>query len=382
MKIVFFYEQLRDGGAERQLAQMASGLAAKNHTIHFITRWPGGQFWDEAEADKSINLSSLWARKPSRIYMRVFANLVILFQLIFTLKRLRPDVVVTALELPNLYGVIARLVNGSFLHVAGIRNTHSAKNWKLRAAETIFRPLSRYCDGVIANSETGLKSYLRAGFRYREPVVIPNGIDAARFQPDAEARMAIRRELQIPDAAVVIGHVGRFDRRKDHPAFVRALASACGMSNDIYGVMVGENVDENNALIIRLIKDHGLGDRVRLLGHRSDISGVMAGFDLLLLTSTEEGFPNAVAEAMAVGVPCIVSDCGAAARIVGKVGWVCQSRSPEEYGRHVREYLALDEAGKMRMRAEARSRIVDLFSTRNTVGLTETYLANIMATRR
>jgi glycosyltransferase involved in cell wall biosynthesis len=107
---------------------------------------------------------------------------------------------------------------------------------------------------------------------------------------------------------------------KGHGDFLAALAILD--TDSLTALLVGPGADADNRVLTGTIDALGLGKRVILMGERDDIPRIMAGLDLLCLASLSEGFPNVVGEAMACGVPCVVTDVGGAAVIVGDTGVV------------------------------------------------------------
>lgn len=93
--------------------------------------------------------------------------------------------------------------------------------------------------------------------------------------------------------------------------------------------LIGEGLTYRNGEVVRLMRQHDVEDYVILLGTRSDIPDIMNAIDIHVLSSVSEGFPNVVAEAMACGTPCVTTDVGDAARIVGETGWVVPPRNSD-----------------------------------------------------
>jgi glycosyltransferase involved in cell wall biosynthesis len=134
-------------------------------------------------------------------------------------------------------------------------------------------------------------------------------------------------------------------------------------------VLAGTGCSDDNAALVAQIKDHGFQGAVRLLGRRGDIPAIMNALDLHVLSSRSEAFPNVVAEAMACGTPCVVTDVGDAALIVGNTGWVVPPRDPERLAEAIVEALRERTDAKQwqsRSRA-ARQRILNEFSLEDMV---------------
>ena len=154
-------------------------------------------------------------------------------------------------------------------------------------------------------------------------VVIPNGFDLETCRPDSAARESVRNELQIPEDAPVIGLVARFNPQKDHRTFIQAARLLHNDRPDVRFVLCGAQVSWDNQALVRWIEEGGVRKQVYLLGRRNDIPRLTASFDIAASSSSfGEGFPNVLGEAMSCGVPCVTTDVGGSALIVGQNGMV------------------------------------------------------------
>ena len=104
-----------------------------------------------------------------------------------------------------------------------------------------------------------------------------------------------------------------------------------------------------------------LKDRFHLLGERNDIESITAGLDIASSSSYGEGFPNILCEAMACEVPCVATDVGDSARIVGNTGEVVSAKDPEALAMAWTEMIGLGEEGRRRLGVAARKRVMDHF---------------------
>lgn len=154
--------------------------------------------------------------------------------------------------------------------------------------------------------------------------VIPNGIDVERFAAAAVERGAVRRELGIPDAAWVVGTVGRLAPEKNHVLLVQALASVLGPSLRL--VVVGDGREAG--AIARAAADAGATPWVHLPGARSDVPRLLGALDAFALPSLTEGLPLSVLEAMAAGLPVVASAVGGVPDVIsnGEDGWLVPPR--------------------------------------------------------
>lgn len=136
--------------------------------------------------------------------------------------------------------------------------------------------------------------------------VLPNAIDLSAFAFSAEERTAVRAELQIPDDALLIGHVGRFSFTKNHAFLLRIFQAVLKIRPDARLLLVGEGERYNPA--IQLSKDLGIEQSVLFLGVRKDVPRLYSAMDVFCLPSYYEGLPVVMVESLANGLSCVVSD--------------------------------------------------------------------------
>ena len=223
--------------------------------------------------------------------------------------------------------------------------------------------LSRRPDVVIVNSEAGRRSHERLNFRPRRWEVIPNGIDVEEYRPDGAQRTAVRAGLRIHPSAFLIGLVARFDPMKDHETFLRAAGQLVQKYAHVRFLLAGAGVDTGNVRLRALVSELGLRDHVTLLGVRRDIPALTSAFDVAVTASAfGEGFPTVIAEAMACGVPGVVTDVGDAAHVVGATGRVVPSRNPDALAAALGQLMELPADERARLGQAARSRVVEHFS--------------------
>ncbi len=217
---------------------------------------------------------------------------------------------------------------------------------------------------IVYNSRHSALQHERLGYAPGKTIVIPNGFDCERFKPNAAARRRIRQELGVPDDAWLIGHFARYHPMKDHTSFLQAAALLTQRAEcNLFFVMAGHGVDRSNPELARILDRLQLTDRCRLLGERQDMPALMSALDLSTSSScTGEAFPNVVGEAMACGVPCVVTDVGDSARIVGDSGRMVPPSDPESI---TTAWLDLMNSGKPKVAAlgkAARRRIQSNYS--------------------
>jgi glycosyltransferase involved in cell wall biosynthesis len=222
--------------------------------------------------------------------------------------------------------------------------------------------VSRRTLRIIYASRESADQHEALGFAPERTIVIPNGFDCDLFKPSKSARSTLRRQLDAGEDALLIGLIGRFHPMKDHATFLRAASMICKTNQEIQFVLAGRRIDRKNLDIADLIHRLGLNGRVHLLGERDDIPDVTAALDIATSSSFSESFPLVVGEAMACGVPCVVTDVGHSAAIVGDTGCVVPPRDPAALAA---AWLRLVDAGvtvRSELGTAARQRILENFS--------------------
>ena len=277
-----------------------------------------------------------------------------------------PDVIQTWMYHADLVGCLAARLIGRIPVSWGIR--HSDLSPEGNSSLTlhtvkICAMLSRWLPArIVCCSEASRRVHVEAWYAAEKMVVIPNGFDIDTFMPDIAARNSIRKELAIPDDASVIGMVARFHPIKDHHNFVRAAKILYQTRSNVHFVLCGRGVSWDSERLVAWIDEAGIRNRFHLLGLRDDMSSITAAFDIATLTSFGEAFPNVVGEAMSCAVPCVVTDVGDMAHIVGETGMVVPPRNPEALAEAWGKMLDLGPEGRYRLGMAARERVKENFS--------------------
>ena len=364
MIVLHVISGLKNGGAESQLAQLVAKDQVNEH--HVISMQDAG-FFGEPIVEAGIPL--IEAKMPSGKLS--LSGLRILFKAIRTIK---PDVIQTWMYHGDLVGgIVGRLAGCANInwgvHHTSLDKTHTSKMTlavvKICAMLSGIVPKSIIC---CARSTRDL--HLDAGYKSDKLMVAYNGYDPDRFFFSEPLRTLFRSENAIPEKEFVFGMVGRWNPLKDHKNLIDALEKleASGLAH-WRCLMVGNEVDESNTKLTEWIRQAGLGHRISLLGPRRDIEVVMSAIDVLVLPSVSEAFPNVVAEAMLTERPCVVTDVGDSASMVGDHGWVVPANDSDALFRSLK--LAVGEFESSDIWSErgrhARQRIIDNFGSKKMI---------------
>ena len=295
----------------------------------------------------------------------------------------RPEVLYAMLPAANLAAAVAwRRGEGTAL-VMGVRVSRMRLEHYdrvIRATYALESRLARRADAIIANSHAGRDVAIARGFPAARLHVVANGIDVARFRPDAAARATWRARLGIAPGEPVVGMVARIDPMKAHDTFLDAAARLRVALPQARYILAGTGADAANADLMSAIARRGLSGAVVLAGERPDIEFLYSAFDIATLSSAfGEGFPNAVAEAMAAAVPCVATDVGDCRRIVADTGRIVAPGDAGALAGAWQSLLALDERERAALGAAARERIAACYGVARLAEATERVLRGALS---
>ena len=336
MRIVHIITGLGDGGAEHTLFKICKYDNINKHIVISL-KGPG----------KYFSLLNKLGIKVYCLNIKFFSFHKIFF-LIKLLSDLKPNVVQTWL-------VHADFLGGITARLAGIKNiiwNIRYSNFEIGKAKLttiliikILAKLSFFIPrSIIINSKRAKKIFTIEGYDGKKLKFIPNGFDSSILKPQKFQKISFKKKLKIKKLLPLIGNVARYDKKKDHLNLLNALSLIRAKNVNFFCTLVGSNIDKNNLSLVSEIKRLKLSNSVKLLGQSDNILQVMNGLDIFVQSSSYgEGFPNVVAESMACGTPCVVTDVGDAGLIVGKTGWIVPPNNPNNLAKAIEK--ALNEMG-------------------------------------
>lgn len=359
MKITHIITGLNVGGAEMMLYKVLKHSSGKEFQHEVISLTDIGLIGEKIQK-LGVEVHAL--------HMRGIDLPIAAIRLALWLRKSNPDVVQTWMYHADLVGGLAAKLG--FLRapiIWGIRQTNlHSKLSKLRTRLVAqFSAFLSYWipTKILCNSNAGRETHIRMGYDEKKMLVIPNGFDTLRFQEDKEARISVRRELGITPATLLVGYIARFDPQKDHRTFIEAARILHTGSIDAHFVLCGRGVSWGNRELVSWIEKANLEDNFHLLDERDDIPRITAALDVASLTSAfGEGFPNTVGEAMSCGVPCVVTDAGDSAYIVGDTGFVVPPGDRVALAGALRRMIEIKEGERVALGQRARKRIEENFS--------------------
>jgi len=297
------------GGQERVALDLAIGQQARGHRVTVLSLAPAP---DGPIAGELAGAGIAVDRVPKRGGL----DPTLVPRLVRALRRHGADVVHTHNPLPLIYGApAARLAGAAAIH------TKHGINPGSRGHRLLRRAAAKLTHAFVAVSDT-TAAQARAQRDAATVLTIPNGIRLDRYHPDPEARAEARVELGLGDAWVV-GTVGRLDDYKNQALLVRAMAPL--LSSRVRLVIVGDG--PNRAAVEAAIAALPEPRWAVMTGRRMDVPRLLPAFDVFALSSTTEGLPLVVPEAMSAGLPIITTAVGGLPDVVdhGHTGLVIPS---------------------------------------------------------
>ena len=355
-------------GNERQVLLLVDGLVARGHEVWLPCRSVG----PVREAAEQIGVGTTGIRP------RGDADLVSALAFAWWLRRRAVDVVlVTSWKRAFTAGWAARLagVDRVLLRLGGLRGSESGLGARLRRFA-----LHRWYDGYVVNSE-GVRSGLvdHFGLEPSKISVVPNGVEAP-VEATALAPAPLREELGLPEGALVLVTVSGLERNKGANLLPRILAD---QESDVHLVVAGRGTEGQREELRTAARALGVGERLHLLGHRDDVAAILEAADAFVLPSRVDSMPNAMLEAMAAGLPIVMSAVGGVESALDPVegrpaaGWIAPPEDVEAIAAAVREVVEDLRAGGRAAAArgaEAARRAKAWFSTERMVSRYENVL--------
>lgn len=362
LRIALVIPTLDRCGAEKQLTLLATGLPSRDFEVHVCALTRGGPLESSLRA-AGVPVTVIGKRRKLDVaaYLRLRRYL----------RDLRPDIAHTWLFAANSYGRLAAWEAGVPIIIAGERCVDPWKRWHELA---IDRLLARVTRRIVTNSAGVRDFYVAGGLPAEKFTLIPNGIapvaPAAGAADAAAVRQAARErllgELGLPATTRLVGAVGRLWPQKRYKDLIWAAELLRWPHPDAHLVIVGEG--PQGARLARYTHQIGIETHVHFLGARDDVPRLLPALDCFWLASGYEGQSNALMEAMAAGLPVVVSDIPGNRDLVvdGESGLLVPPGNKSEFARRTRRLFDDREFAQMLGR-NARRRMEDEFSVRRMI---------------
>jgi glycosyltransferase involved in cell wall biosynthesis len=357
IRVTHIIAGLAPDGAEKMLHRLIAGMDSTRFESEVISLTDLGPMARQIEAC-GVRARALGMKRGS-------ANPFYLLRLAGWLRKSQPQVIQTWMYHADLVGGIAARLAGLSSVVWNIRHSElhpetdkRSTLWTARACARLSRRLPKR---IVCCSEASRKFHADMGYAPDRMQVIPNGFDLNRFQSDPRQRVQTREALGIPQSAPVIGLIARKHAVKDHRNFMQAAGLLHRELPEVHFVLCGEGITSQDPELTAWAESAGIQQVCHLLGQREDIPQILNALDVATSSSSGEAFPNAVAEAMSCGIPCVVTDVGDSRFIVGETGRVVPPRVPAALAEGWSQLLGAGPDVRRRLGLAARERVEQNF---------------------
>jgi glycosyltransferase involved in cell wall biosynthesis len=279
------------------------------------------------------------------------------------MREIRPDVVQAWMGHANLFSSLARLVNRSIPILWNIRQTTLDVPGIPRSTRIVDQATVALAPHVPARvvccAQAIAERYAARGVPSWKLKVIPNGVDQDHLAPDADLRATMRRRLGLGERDVVFGLAVRNHPQKDIPTFLRAAAIVAARHPRIGFVLAGAGMVPEQILPLA---DPSLHPRLTCVGEQADIAPVIQAADVGVLSSLTEGLSNALLEFMVAGRPCVATDVGDNARVIGDAGFIVPPARPDCLADALERMLSMSVNQRTALGVAARRRVEARYS--------------------
>lgn len=356
--IVHIITCLDSGGAESMLYKLLSRMDKDVFALMVVSLTGRGIYGEKIES-MGVKVYALGMKRGRFSFIG-------LCRLVKLLCNLKPDLLQGWMYHGNLAAQLACAFIPSHVPVLwNIRQSLYSLAYEKKGTAIVIK-ICRYLSGfpkrIVYNSKTSAEQHEYLGYRGDKRIIIPNGFDVSLFSPSIESGKTIRAELGVSSDTLLIGLIGRYHPMKDHTNFLQAASLLLKNYSNVHFLLAGTHVDGHNEQLNRVINNLNISTNVHLLGERTDIPRLTAALDVASSSSYAEGFPNVIGEAMSCGVPCVVTNVGDAACIVGDTGIVVPPRDAVALANGWRKLIELGQEKRLALGMKARQRIIENFS--------------------
>jgi glycosyltransferase involved in cell wall biosynthesis len=285
-KVLFYINAINGGGAERVMVNLSSSFVQYGYNVIFVT-----SYFDQWEYPLEASVKRISLEKTEIVQSRLKKNFTRISKLRFICKKERPDVVISFMAEPNYRALIATLG----LHIKNIISVRNdpKREYKGWIGKLLAKYLLPVADGCVFQTEEA-----QGGFPRRlqnKSTIIFN---------------SVKDDFYRVHHAPLCGRIvtcGRLEEQKNHKMLIKSFALIADKYPEVQLLIYGEGRLREE--LIKFISEEGLSQHVKLMGTSDDIPTVLREAEIFVLSSDYEGMPNALMEALAVGVPCVSTDC-------------------------------------------------------------------------
>lgn len=353
IKIVFLIGQLGLGGSERQLYLLLKHLDKDLFECHVIVFNPSPYVVLNETLERAgvkvwpvpLDCRGVWQR---------------IHFLYYVFKRLIPDIVHSWSMHDNPYASVVGWMAGVPVRLGSMRDSPFSPSFKNMPATYRFLTLHS-TSKIVVNAQAILHELMVKGYRPDRVVVIPNSVETESSKEFSTSTVSDLSPFSINNDNRIVGIVANLHSKKNHLMFVEVIARVLPNFPDVRGLIVGQPIHKEPDLADKIsyrIKELNLDGKIIMGEFHSDIQALMYRLTIFCLTSTHEGMPNVLLEAMAAARPVVATKVGGVPELVkdGVTGFLVDSGDVDGFARAVKSLLA-DPALAEKMGLAGRERV-------------------------
>ena len=308
----------------------------------------------------------------------IFNLIPALIKLASIMRSFNPQIVHTFMIHSAFFGgIIAKFLNVPTIIWNIFCNDLSLQSNKIetKLIMKICAPLSRAIPNkIIVDSTSAYSAHETAGYLSQKMEIINNGVDTNKFSPDG-IKYNKYRQKYFKDDELVIGLIARFHPVKGHDVFIKAVSLLKRKINNVKFLLNGSVVEINRGgggiiyynKLMKMIDEEGIKNVIHISDSKLKITDILFACDILVSSSNFESFPNIICEAMASGIPCVVTNVGDCSRIVGDTGVIVSANDPNALANALMRLIKMPSKDRMELGDKARLRIINNFTLNHMV---------------
>lgn len=303
-KVLYFVDRMRHGGIQQLAVEIAKHMKSDIQMDFMVLN--DGQTYPLEDTIKSLGYTlykvDAWIYKPTD-YIKYYKKIDEFFKEHHDYKVIHINTSsknFLILKIAKKYNIPIRIAHS---HNIGFQSKSKAQI----LMGNIFKPLLKlYATDYFACSKlAGEWLFGKKNVEKGKVKIIHNAVEYERFKFNEKVRKDIRKEFEVKDKEILLGHVGRFTTQKNHNFLIDIFSEMNKINPDVKLIMIG--IGEKEEEIKEKVQKLNLEKNVIFAGFRKDVDKIMQGMDIFILPSLYEGLPVVGVEAQASGLPCFMS---------------------------------------------------------------------------
>ncbi|MES0268327.1 glycosyltransferase [Citrobacter sedlakii] len=338
------------GGAEKQVCDLANSFYKKGYKVTILCL--NNSILNKPISD-DIKIHTLYLEK----------NILSFFRSLFlakkVLKQFKPDIVHSHMFHANIFSRILRLICPFPVLISTAHNTNEGGSLRM----FLYRITDSLATLSTNVSHEAVKSFISKGaVKEGRMLAFYNGIDTNLFKFSQEFRDNKRKELKLKEDDVLLLAVGRLTEAKNYKNMLEALQKVIALKT-VHLAIIGTGPDEQE--LISYAEKIGVSKYIHWLGIRFDVKEWMSAMDLYIMSSSWEGMPLVICEAMSCEGLVVATDCGGIKEIIGDAGYIVPTNNPDALSEKILSALDLTTSKRRCLVTAARERIEEKYSLDN-----------------